>query len=156
ATFESPHAYNKEMREAMYGWMARWLKGEGKGEPIPEPEHRVETWEDLACFPDPAKDRPKGFLLLPEFAHREGTALVKKCEAVRPKHVEDWEARATLMRATLKKQLSVHQPDFVPGSSIKSGEDLVQNVEPLLAIRWSHDSPARKKNAGSGLFLHFD
>src|SRR4051812_29994256 len=28
-TFESPHAYNKAMREAMYGWMTKWLKGEG-------------------------------------------------------------------------------------------------------------------------------
>src|SRR5439155_2167581 len=29
AIFESPHAYNQAMREAMYGWMSRWLKREG-------------------------------------------------------------------------------------------------------------------------------
>ena len=38
ATFESPHAYNQPMREAMYGWMTRWLKGEGDGSPIAEPK----------------------------------------------------------------------------------------------------------------------
>src|SRR5438874_5383989 len=103
ATFESPHAYNQAMREMMYGWMTRWLKGEGKGEPIPEPAHKVETWEDLACWP--GKTRPKDFLLLPAFAHREATALVKKCEAMPPKHPEDWEARRTLMKSTLRKQL---------------------------------------------------
>src|SRR5262249_22296645 len=26
STFESPHAYNQPMREAMYGWMTKWLK----------------------------------------------------------------------------------------------------------------------------------
>ena len=36
----------------MYGWMTRWLKGEGDGKPIPEPKHEVETPEDLACYPD--------------------------------------------------------------------------------------------------------
>src|SRR5262249_34935736 len=33
-TFESPHDYNQPMREAMYGWMTRWLKEEGDGRPI--------------------------------------------------------------------------------------------------------------------------
>src|SRR5262249_9128912 len=32
-TFESPHAYSQPMREAMYGWMTKWLKGEGDGQP---------------------------------------------------------------------------------------------------------------------------
>src|SRR5262249_16148053 len=42
AVFESPHAYNQPMREAMYGWMTRWLNNEGTGKPIPEPKHEVE------------------------------------------------------------------------------------------------------------------
>lgn len=110
-TFESPHAYNKAMRETMYGWMTRWLKGEGKGEPIPEPDHKVETWDDLACFPDPAKDRPKGSLLLPEFAGRVGRELVKK-HGVKPQHVEDWEARAMLMRGILRRDILGQTPSL--------------------------------------------
>jgi cephalosporin-C deacetylase-like acetyl esterase len=31
------HSYNKEMREAAYGWFSKWLKGRGDGSPIPEP-----------------------------------------------------------------------------------------------------------------------
>src|SRR5262249_20853279 len=38
-TFESGHDYSRPMREAMYGWMTRWLKGEGDGRPVPEPAH---------------------------------------------------------------------------------------------------------------------
>ncbi len=141
ATFESPHAYNQAMRESMYGWMTRWLKDEGKGEPIPEPAHKIETAEDLACYP--GKSRPKDFLLLPAFAHREAMALVKKCEAMPPKHAEDWEARATLMRATLRKQVF---GDFPPaprpaaelrdsGIFGRESATLVLQTEPGLSLR---------------------
>jgi pimeloyl-ACP methyl ester carboxylesterase len=91
------------MREAMYGWMTRWLKGEGGGKPIPEPKHHVETPEDLACY---AKgDRPKTFLLLPAFAGREGRAQVARLNAVKADHVEDWESAAAQMRARLRRDV---------------------------------------------------
>lgn len=35
---EGSHSYSKPMREAMYGFMDRWLKGIGDGSPQPEPE----------------------------------------------------------------------------------------------------------------------
>src|SRR5260370_1413220 len=37
--FESPHDYSRAMREAMYGWMTRWLNGDGEHTPILEPPH---------------------------------------------------------------------------------------------------------------------
>ena len=103
AIFESGHAYNQPMREAMYGWMTRWLKGEGQGKPVPEPQHTVESAEDLACYP-PGK-RPRSFLLLPAFAAREARGLLRKVEAVKPMHAEDWESTAVHMRAQLRKQV---------------------------------------------------
>jgi dienelactone hydrolase len=102
--FESGHDYNRPMREAMYGWMTLHLKGEGKGEPIPEPEHTVEKVEDLACFPNPA-DRPKGFLTPPLFAAVVGKELVAKADKKLPDHKEMWEATAEQMRADLKRIL---------------------------------------------------
>jgi len=48
--FESGHDYNRPMREAMYGWMTRWLKEEGDGSPIPEPAFRTDDPEALRCF----------------------------------------------------------------------------------------------------------
>ncbi len=102
AVFESPHDYNQAMREAMYGWMTRWLKDEGDGKPIPEPKHEVEKPEDLACFPD--GNHPKGFLFPPTFAAREARALLKRFDEL-PKHVEEWESTAVHMRAQLRKDV---------------------------------------------------
>ncbi len=109
--FESPHDYNQQMREAMYGWMTLHLKGEGKGEPIPEPKHAVEKVEDLACFPDP-KDRPKGFLTPPLFAAMVGKELVAKADKLAPDHKEMWEATALDIRAGVKNLLG-KMPLFV-------------------------------------------
>jgi hypothetical protein len=38
------------MREAMYGWMRRWLAGEGDGSPIPEPPLKPEDPAAIRCF----------------------------------------------------------------------------------------------------------
>jgi dienelactone hydrolase len=102
--FESGHDYNRPMREAMYGWMTLHLKGEGKGEPIPEPEHTVEKPEDLACFPNP-NDRPKGFLTPPLFAARAGRELAAAADKMAPTHPEMWEANANTLQESLKKVL---------------------------------------------------
>jgi pimeloyl-ACP methyl ester carboxylesterase len=101
AVFESGHAYSQPMRETVYGWMTRWLKGEGEGKPVPEPKHTVETAEDLACYPPGS--RPKTFLLLPAFAARAAAPLLKKLDALKPKHAEDWESTAVHMRTELRK-----------------------------------------------------
>jgi dienelactone hydrolase len=102
--FDSGHDYNRAMREAMYGWMTLHLKGEGKGEPIAEPEHTLEKPEDLACFPNP-DDRPKGFLTPPLFAGKVGRELVAAADKLMPTHPEMWEATANGMRARLKAVL---------------------------------------------------
>src|SRR2546423_1507695 len=71
--FDSGHDYNQPMREAMYGWMKRWLLEEGDARPVPEPALAIEKPEDLSCYPD--QRRPKGFLFPPSYAFREARAL---------------------------------------------------------------------------------
>jgi dienelactone hydrolase len=77
--FESPHAYNQPMREAMYGWMTLHLKGEGDGSPIPEPEIKTEEPEALRCFP--GETRPDDWMTIPKFAAREGRKLLETVRA---------------------------------------------------------------------------
>jgi dienelactone hydrolase len=101
--FESPHAYNQAMREAMYGWMTKWLKNEGQGKPIPESKHEIEKAEDLACYP--GGKRPASFLFPPTFAAREAQRLLAPFAKDKLDHKEAWEARAVLMRATLDEVL---------------------------------------------------
>jgi dienelactone hydrolase len=97
AVFESGHDYNQAMREAMYGWMSRWLKNEGEGQPIPDPGHAIETVDALSCFPD--KARPRGFLFPPTFAAREARTLQASVVQHPPDHAEDWESTATQIRS---------------------------------------------------------
>lgn len=44
------HNYNKDSREAMYGWMARWLKGAPSAEPVAERSFSPDALPDLLVF----------------------------------------------------------------------------------------------------------
>jgi dienelactone hydrolase len=107
-SIESGHAYNVPMRQAMYGWMQRWLMDKGDGSPVEEPKITLEKPEDLRCYPDDT--RPKDFLLLPAYAGREGRALVAKFSERMPDHAEDWESRAIYMRTQLRKRVFGDSP----------------------------------------------
>ncbi|MCP4641076.1 MAG: hypothetical protein GY851_11610 [bacterium] len=47
-----PHGWAQPLREACYGWLAKWLLDEGDGSPIPEAEYEAEDAKspDLLCF----------------------------------------------------------------------------------------------------------
>jgi dienelactone hydrolase len=141
AVFESPHAYNQPMREAMYGWMARWLKGEGTGKPVPELKHTLETAEDLACYPD--GKRPASFLFPPTLALREGKRLLEPFRTKPADHKEAWEAQALTMRARLRTEVFGDFPRLprtlgrLGNSEEKDGywvTSLVLEPEPALAL----------------------
>ena len=163
AVFESPHAYNQPMREAMYGWMTRWLKGEGDGRPIPEPPHQIEKPEDLACFPD-AK-RPKGFLYLPAFARREAEAVLRHFRATRADHAEEWESTAVYLREQLRKQVfgdlpAPPRPAARLGTAEKKGAitaaPVVVESEPGLSLFAELRFGPVKGKAPACVLLHLD
>src|SRR5262245_17800621 len=106
---EGGHGSNQSMREAMYGWMTRWLKREGGGEPIKEPRFQTEDPETIRCFPDIAK-RPQPWLTPTTFAKRTGQALLKGNFPKPPDHAEDWESTAVYMRSQLRKALGPVPP----------------------------------------------
>jgi dienelactone hydrolase len=94
---DAPHGYDRTMREAAYGWLAYWLKGDGDGSPIaeidlellppayPRPRPDAETSPGL-CFP-----HGRGPLPGPAI-----TALTTQLAAVlpparqRPASADDW------------------------------------------------------------------
>lgn len=117
AVFESKHDYNREMREAMYGWMALHLRGEGDGSPVAEPEVVTEDPEVLRCFP--GESRPEGWLTLPEWAAREGRALLQRGEGGG--------------RGALERSLGVE--GYVRGERVGGGGDFVVEVEKGLPVR---------------------
>lgn len=141
--FDSGHDYNKSMREAMYGWMTLHLKGEGKGEPIPEPAHTIEKPEDLACYPNP-DDRPKGFLTPPLFAGKVGRELAAKADKLKPTHLEMWEATANGMRVELKTTIGTQSSkakvslEYQARGAISSHGEATIEVESGLQVRISN------------------
>jgi hypothetical protein len=48
--FTAEHNYNKDSREAMYGWMARWLKGAPSAAPVPERSFTPDALPALLVF----------------------------------------------------------------------------------------------------------
>jgi hypothetical protein len=117
AVFDSRHDYNRDMREAMYGWMTLHLKGEGDGSPIKEPEVKTEKPEDLRCFP--GDTRPKGFVTIPRFAAAEG----KKLLAARPEPTaaDQWTKEAERLRKVLVEKSLGGFPTAKPEAKWQEG-----------------------------------
>jgi dienelactone hydrolase len=100
---DSGHDYNAPMREAMYGWVEKWLNERGDGGPIKEPELAIEEVAALRCYPD-GRSRPKGVVTIPEFAYKEGIERLAKLPKA-PDHKERWKADAERMRLALRDQI---------------------------------------------------
>ncbi len=161
--FESPHAYNQAMREAMYGWMTKWLKGEGDGTPIPEPKHEIDRPEDLAVFPDEA--RPKGFLTPPTLAARAARALLAKWDGFKAGHAEEWESTAVHLRSRLRKVLGeqprLPRPAAKPGAmTVADGVEttpLLLHPEPQMPLPVLYQVSGKADGARPAcVLLHLD
>ncbi len=98
---DAGHGYNQEMREAMYGFMTKHLKGEGNGAPIPEPALQTEEPETLRCFPNDS--RPDDFVTVPQFAAITGRDILKRKPV--PDHAEWWVTNELAMREALPRVL---------------------------------------------------
>ncbi|WP_397571510.1 acetylxylan esterase [Schlesneria sp. T3-172] len=141
---ESPHDYNQEMREAMYGWMAKHLKGEGDGSPIPEPPVQPEPREMLLCYPN--ESRPDDYLTIPRFAATEAIRLAEQRPV--PADRAEWE-KARPKRVESLIQVLGGQPERTaldlavePGNSDKD-QKLAFNVEPGLRTVARRDLPEK-------------
>jgi hypothetical protein len=152
------HGYDQSMREAMYGWMSRWLKNEGDGSPIAEPQFTTEDPTALKCYPD-LKQRPSAWLFPPSFAQRVGRDLLARQFPKPPTHAEEWTSTAITscmeLREVLGAMPTVPQPNAAIGSTATSGSTVITQVtlpgEPGLpiVISFQHRAmqPPRPKSA---------
>ncbi len=151
---ESGHAYNRPMREAMYGWMSRHLKGVGDGSPIPEPKLTPEDREAVRVWPK--NSRPGTHISLPQYSQRLAAAAMTK--QVEPVHAEHWESEAEWRVAHLKRLCRVPgdpKPDDGKVRVTKSGETVALELEaePGITVTTSWRSGGESP---SGLALMLD
>src|SRR5262245_23982699 len=99
--FDWHHDYSQAMREALYGWLALQLKGEGDGSPIPDPPMKTEDPEALRCFP--GDSRPADWMTLPKFAAEQGRRLLAAKKM--PETTAAWQAEAATLRAALGEKV---------------------------------------------------
>lgn len=133
---DSPHAYNKPMREAMLGWMTKHLKGEGDGSPITEPEIQTEDPETLRCFP--GDSRPDDFVTIPMFA----ADVARQCLADRkaPEDLAAWSPQRQHGMTELEDVFGgMPEPSPLNHKSERSDdgktESLTYDTEPGLSLR---------------------
>ncbi len=145
---ESGHHYNEPMREAMYGWMTKHLKGEGDGAPIKEPEIKPEDREMLRCFP--GDSRPDDFITIPRFAGQEA----KRLAAIRPtaKSSDLWIDLKEERRAALEKALLGASTSFVKTApeAVTAGDKFTLKPEPGIELPVTIE---RGKNAAKVVVL---
>ncbi len=140
---ESGHDYNQPMREAMYGWMSKHLKGVGDGSPIPEPKLKPEDREAVRVWPK--NSRPATHISLPQYSQHLAAAAMRK--QVEPVHEEHWESEAEWRVAWLKRLCRVPgdvKPDESKGGGRKTGKFLEFDfeAEPGIGVttRWEGGS----------------
>jgi dienelactone hydrolase len=101
---ESGHDYNRPMREAMYGWVAKHLAGRGDGSPIPESELKTVDPETLRCFP--GDSRPDDYVTLPRFAAAEARrALAALPPLPEPGNADAWHKTRKERVAALRERV---------------------------------------------------
>jgi hypothetical protein len=72
----APHNYNRESREAMYAWMARWLKGAPADVEVKEKDFRPDPLPELMVFAN--RPRPEGVVSTAELTENWITAAKRQ------------------------------------------------------------------------------
>lgn len=125
---ESGHDYNQPMREAMYGWMTRHLKGTGDGSPLPDPEIKTEEPESLRCFP--GDSRPDDYMTIPRFAGAEARKLLENRKA--PDSLDAWKTEKAVRLKALDAVLGgtgANAPQATPGVELTEAETFLVSFQ---------------------------
>ena len=148
---ESGHDYNQAMREAMYGWMTRHLKGTGDGSPLPDPKIKTEEPESLRCFP--GESRPDDYLTIPRFAGVEARRLLENRKT--PDSLDAWKAEkaarlkaldAVLGGATPRATKTASGPELTEGETVTLSFESEPGISLLVKLRGlPEESPPKIK-----------
>ena len=147
--FEAPHNYNKDSREAVYAWMARWLKQAPADVKVAERPFTVERLTDLLVFA--GRPLPDGALTASQLTDQWITAARRQLEGT-DRHV---------LQSALLHALSYERqpPKSAPPSKIVVNAGADTAVDAALAragftVRHVHPTPF--DGAAAAKIAHFE
>ena len=110
--FDAEHNYNRDSREAMYAWMARWLKNAPAGVRVAEREFRPEAVPNLLVFY--GRPLPDGALTREQFTDAWIAAATRQLKDSNPdtrqtalRHALAFEPRGTTVAAPPRRSKTI-------------------------------------------------
>ena len=106
---DAEHNYNKESREAVYAWFAKWFMNDDDTSKYEEVHFEVEPDEDLLVFSD--RDLPEHALKQDDILHSWVMLSNKAIENRKPTNTDEHQQFKEEMGGALKHSLGLHLPD---------------------------------------------
>jgi hypothetical protein len=107
--FDAGHNYNQQSREAVYGWLARWLLGRTGDQPVREAPFRVESEATLSCY-DAQHSRPADEVDPAALKSTLARIVTDQAEALAPRSAAQWQRARSILRVGLRHRLAVRVP----------------------------------------------
>jgi len=107
--FDAPHNYNKDSRETVYAWMARWLQNGHQADRLEEPPVPPVKREDLAVW-TPSHPRPEGAVDADQLRDLLRARVTAQLEALRPKDGASLKKFRDLLEPAWRLLLTVRVP----------------------------------------------
>lgn len=155
--FDAGHNYNKDSREAVYSFFAKWLQGKAPTQPIREEAVKIDSKEDLLCFPD--GKLPSDALAPNAIVDQLIKDSEKQLSSSRPKDKASLQTFRKLYEPALKRALSVpseFRDVVVPRGSLRDGNCVVHKLiirdelrgAEIPALLWEADSLQGSRKSG--------
>ena len=125
--FIADHNYNRDSREAVYGWFARWLLGRPDASPVPEREFTAEQPADLLVFH--GRGFPDGARTQAQIVEGLVATRQEQLSALRPRDAAGLARFREVLGPGLRHALAAEWPEAVRESPSTSG--LVAGVRDL-------------------------
>ena len=153
-TFDWHHDYSQAMREALYGWLEKNLKGKGDGSPIPDPPMKTEDPESLRCYP--GDTRPAEWVTIPKFAAAEGNRLLAARQI--SKDADAWRAESAKLRRTLLDKVLGGDPkgEIEEPNDMGKPATILSPSEPGIWLKLTPRSGLMNRNGPLAIVLDLD
>jgi cephalosporin-C deacetylase-like acetyl esterase len=153
-TFDWHHDYSQAMREALYGWLEKNLKGKGDASPVPDPPMKTEDPEGLRCFP--GDTRPAEWMTIPKFAAGEGNRLLARRKIA--DNADAWRAESGKMRQSLIEKVLGGDPKGAVDEPRAEGKPATIRFqpEPGLWLKTTPRSAIKGKEAPLAIVLDLE